>query len=485
MDQHRRNAFVGDYFGIVSGRDQEKENGCQMNQKQLLTLVVCGLLIGGLGYVLYNQKAASWKATDTAMGQKILKEFPLNDITQVRLKQADGELTLAKVDEQWTVKERWNYPANFNEVGDLLRKVWELKGVQTLEVGPSQYGRLKLLSPDKEKGTNTATLLDFKDKSGKTVRSLLLGKSATRGSEDNSSPYGGGAFPVGRYIAVPENTRTVWLVSETFSDAEPKPDRWLNKDFFKVEKLKSISITHTNETNSWKISREKEGGDLELADKKPGEEFDKNKAVQAGSALSYPSFNDVVNPATKPEETGMDKATLAKIETFDDFVYTVKVSPSTNDNYNLQLAVEGSFARQRTPGKDEKPDDKTKLDKEFQDKTKKLDDKLKQEKGYEKWTYVVSKWTVDPLLKDRKDFLAEKKEEKKGDTNATTSIPPVEIKPTVTPTPAPEIKAEVKPTEAKKDATSEVVTPKPNDSNKPATTPASETPPPLPESKPK
>jgi hypothetical protein len=392
-----------------------------MNRKQLIILVVVGLVIGGLGVILYNRRAADWKATDVAMGQKILKDFPLNDVAQVRIKQPEAELNLAKAEDQWTVKERWNYPANFSEVSDLLRKIWELKSVQTLSVGPSQYGRLELLSPDKQKGTNVGTLLEFKDKAAKPLRSLLLGKKATRNSE-SASPFGGGDYPVGRYVALPENPQNVWLISESFTEVEAKPDRWLNKDFFKVEKLRSISVTHTNATNSWRLSREKEGGDLQLADAKPGEEFDKNKAYSAGNALSYPSFNDVVNPQAKPEEIGLDQPILAKLETFDNFAYTVKAAKAkgtNDDNYNLQMTVTADLVKQRTPGKDEKPEDKDKLDKEFQEKLKKLEEKLKQEKGYEKWTYVVSKWSIDPLLKDRKDLLAEKKaEEKKPETSS-------------------------------------------------------------------
>ena len=49
----------------------------------------------------------------------------------------------------------------------------------------------------------------------------------------------------------------------------------------------------------------------------------------------------------------------------------------------------------------------------------KLEEKLKAEKAYEKWTYVVSKWTIDPLFKERKDLLVEKKEEKKEEPKAT------------------------------------------------------------------
>ena len=45
----------------------------------------------------------------------------------------------------------------------------------------------------------------------------------------------------------------------------------------------------------------------------------------------------------------------------------------------------------------------------------KLEEKLTQEKAFEKWTYLVSGWTVDSLLKERSQLLTEKKEEKKDE----------------------------------------------------------------------
>src|SRR6185369_2964979 len=129
-----------------------------------------------------------------------------------------------------------------------------------------------------------------------------------------------------------------------------------------------------------------------------------------------PSFTDV-STNSSPEQTGLNKPLLAKIETTDGFNYEIKagnkVSPD-KDDYYFQLAVTGNFPKERTAGKDEKPEDKAKLDKEFQDKIKKLEEKLKAEKAFEKWTYVVSKWTIDPLFKERKDLLVEKKEEPKA-----------------------------------------------------------------------
>src|SRR3989442_11467858 len=91
------------------------------------------------------------------------------------------------------------------------------------------------------------------------------------------------------------------------------------------------------------------------------------------------------------------------------------------DNYYLSMNVPADLPKERTPGKDEKPEDKEKLDKEFKEKISKLDEKLKQEKAYEKWTYLVSKWTVDPLLKEQKDLLVEKKEEPKKEETENPS----------------------------------------------------------------
>jgi hypothetical protein len=394
-----------------------------MNRKQLTLLSVLVIVVGGLGLLLKSRKTSSWQAGGSAIGQKLLPDFPMNDVSQITITQGSTNLNLAKQEDLWRVQERWNYPANFTEIGDLLRKMWDLKVVQSVKVGPTQYGRLELLPPGK--GTNAGTLVEFKGKDAKTIQSVLLGKKYVRSGE-SSSPFGGGDWPVGRYVLVQNSTPTIAVISDPLTDVEPKPDRWLNKDFFKVEKLRAISVVSTNATNSWKLTRDTEGGDLKLADKKEEEQFDTTKASSVGYALSSPSFNDVVSPEAKPEDTGMNQPLVATLETFDSFTYTVKVGSKTGeDNYHLQVSVKADITKERTPGKDEKPEDKEKLDKEFQEKVKKQEEKLKQEQAYEKWTYLVSKWTIDPLFKERKDFMTEKKEEKKDDQTAT---PPVEKK---------------------------------------------------------
>jgi hypothetical protein len=394
-----------------------------MNRKQLTTLIVACVVLGVIGWIIYNKRNSD-EGSDARMGQKVFKDFPVNDVDRIAIRQGSAQVNLVKQNDVWGVQERNNYPANFGNISEFLRKVWELKVAQPQQVGPSQLGRLELLPPDK--GANSGTLVEFKDKSGKNINSLLLGKKHMRkGESDNSGFGGGGGWPDGRYIMVGNDIQTVAVVSDAMSNIEPKPEDWLNKDFFKVENLKSIAVASTNATNSFRLEREKEGGEWKLADAKPGEQLDTGKSGSVTSALSSPSFNDVATN-TAPDKTGMDKPIVAKLTTFDGFNYEAKVGGKTGeDNYYFQVAVEASLPKERTAGKDEKPEDKTKLDKEFKEKNDKLQEKLKTEKDYAKWTYVVTKWSIDPLLKERKDLLAEKKEEPKpATTNAVPSLVP-------------------------------------------------------------
>ena len=166
-----------------------------MNRKQFFILLVVGLVVGGFALSLVNRRHASFKTSDTGTAEKVLPNFPINDIVQLRVTQGTNVLNLIRSNDIWSVKERNGYPANYSEISDLLRKLWELKPNQEVKVGASQLGRLDLLEPGK--GTNSGTLLEFMDKSGKPLQSLLLGKKFMR--ELGEAQPSGGA-PNGRYV---------------------------------------------------------------------------------------------------------------------------------------------------------------------------------------------------------------------------------------------------------------------------------------------
>jgi len=381
-----------------------------MNRKHFLILLVLVLVLGAWGINQWRRQTSSWAGGGTAIGQKLLGEFAVNDVAQISIKHGTNELMLAKKNELWRVTQRGDYPANFPEISSLLLKLKELKVVQTETVGPSQLPRLEL-APS---GTNSPTTVEFRDAGGKAIKTLLLGKKHLKsgGQRSPMEEGGDGGFPDGRYVMAGGASDHVALISDPLANLEPNPEPWLNKDFFKVEKARSIVVTFPSATNSWKLVRETEGGALKLAETKPGEELDSGKASGAGNPFSSPSIDDVVVGAT-PEQTGLKQPTVVAIETFDGFNYTINVGAKTNENYFLTLTVAATLPKERTAGKDEKPEDKARLDKEFADQQKKLEEKLTAEKSYEPWTYLVAGWTVDSVLKERSQLLVEKKEEPK------------------------------------------------------------------------
>ncbi|HTH50093.1 MAG TPA: DUF4340 domain-containing protein [Candidatus Limnocylindria bacterium] len=389
-----------------------------MKSKQLLVLVVAAAVLGGGGLWVLNNREADFGRSTTDMGGKLLGTFDVNAVAGLRLTQGTNTLNVVKSGEGWIVKERGGYPANFGEIAELVRKLADLKVAQPLRVGASRLGMLELTK-------DTATTVELLGSDGKAIKTLLVGKKHSRGGAEDSSPFGGGPMPDGRYVMTGNDLASVAVVADPLSSANAKPEEWLAKDFIKVEQPVYVQVTAAEATNSFQLTRTNEFADWTLTDLKPGEEADKNKLSGFGSVLSGPGFNDVlVNPDLKA--LGLDHPTETVIRTATGFTYKVHVGNlSGEESYPMQVNVDASLATTRTPGKEEKPEEKAKLDKEFADKLAKQQEKLKAEQALSKWTFTVSKWTLDSLLKKRGDLLADKKTEGKppGETPATVIDP--------------------------------------------------------------
>ncbi|MDB6058730.1 MAG: uncharacterized protein JWO95_2574, partial [Verrucomicrobiales bacterium] len=325
-----------------------------MNRKQLSILVVVAVVIGIAGILAMKNRQQSWTESSAALGQKLLANLPVNDVTQIHIK-GSSELNLVKKDDSWRVAERGDYPANYSEISDFILKSADLKVLQSEPIGASQLARMELEAPGKT-GGNNATLLEFKGAGGKTIQSVLLGKKHERKS-DRPSPYGGmDNMPDGRYVMRADDKKNVLLISDPLSNVEPNADHWLNKDFFKVEKVKAITFNSTNAASSWKVTRDTESAPWKLVDAKAGEVLDTNKVSALGSTLNFPSFVDV--STNSAADAGLDKPMTLAVETFDNFTYNIKLGKVTpENNYYTQISVTANLPKERTPGKDEKPED--------------------------------------------------------------------------------------------------------------------------------
>ena len=370
-----------------------------MSSRQLTLLLVVALVLGATGWLLFHRGARSWESPANAGNDKVLA-FPLNDVAHITINDGTSELNLVNQQEQWVVRERANFPANFEQVRRLLQKIWNLKPVQTLQVGPSQFARLDLVAPAKEpKG---GTLLDLKDKNDKRIAALLIGKEYLRKSNQS---FGPADVPAGRYVMPEDGSQRVFLVADPLPEVVTKTERWIAHDFVKIEKPKSISLVGTTAAMQWKIQRETESADWRFAEAKPGVEIDPTKVSSLAGTLSNLSFADVLDPKATPESTGLDKPATATIETFDGFTYVLAIGMPREEKYPVTIAVTAALPVQRAAAPDEKAEDKKKFDDEFSARNKTLEEKLAKERKFEGRPFLINKFTIDQLLKIRTDLI--------------------------------------------------------------------------------
>ena len=277
--------------------------------------------------------------------------------------------------------------------------------MQDVKIGPSQLARLQLTEP--APGSTNGTLLDLKGAGDKRLAALLLGKKNLRNPDQPASE--GGGIAAGRYVMGQDGSNRVFLVSDTFDEIQMKPEQWLNRNFVKIENPKSIAVAGTAPAMNWKIVRDAAASPWKLVDAKPGEELDNAKASGVASLFAGASFADVLPPDASVAETGLDKPSIVRIESFDNFLYELRIGKLMGENYPVLVSVKAELPKERTPVAGEKPEDKAKLDQEFQAKQKQLTDKLATEQELPACPYLVGKFTIDQVLKDRALLMAAKK----------------------------------------------------------------------------
>jgi len=389
-----------------------------MNRKTFLILLVLLLVLGGAGLALFWQDLGVWRSTGSKIGSKPFEKLATSQVAQIRLFDGSNEATLALKDGRWVVRQRGDYSANVQEIGDLLVKLPDWKVVQTENVGASLLPRLNLIAPaenaradakadakaDGKAETKTATKaegrgtqLELADKSGAVIGSILLGKIVVK-KEPSPLPIQQ-ETPVGRYV-LSQGAQPVLVMSDALKNASAKPEAWLAKDFFKADRIKSLTVS--GEGAAWKIARKEEYDPWKFAEGTG--ELDPGKAVAAVNALNALVFTDLATDV-KPES--LDKPRTFVADTYDNLVYTLKVAPKPGSgDYYLTVNVSGEPLRARTLEANEKAADKERLDKQFEDALKKLDDRIKLEKSLGGWVYVVSAKTLEPLLKPRAELVA-------------------------------------------------------------------------------
>ncbi len=383
-----------------------------MKKNQLLVLLALAVVLGTAGVYFQISRSAGWN--DVKMDRRILQGLPINDIAKIQIRSSTATVTLEKKQNQWGVAERNDYPADFDKIRDLTRTLWQLKAVRDMEIGPSQFERLKIAAVGQ--GNESGLEINLKGENNSSVGSLILGKMMEQGEDATRGV-------AGRFVYNPLRKDRVYLVAETFANIDPiSVGSWLDKTFVAPGELREIEQSPWSNNQGWKIVRDTPKGEWKLLDAPDGETLEK----QFGRAVANfaPSFVDVRPASISTDETGLNEPFRVQLTTFDGFKYDFAIGKSGPDKTRyVKFEVGAQLNTARTPEPNESPEDKKKKDQEFEKKIAELRQRLESEKKLEQWVYLVPDWNLDQLLKRRDEILA--KPSPTPAPNPSSSGPPV------------------------------------------------------------
>jgi len=157
----------------------------------------------------------------------------LNNVDTLKVKSDQDEFTLYKKGEDWFVKERWNFPADFDLTKRTLIDLADAKILERKTSNPEQYGYLGIEGTEEGGSSIQVTLLDGEEE----VAGLILGRERELGQT-------GGArqFYVRRAGEAPS-----WL-AEGYLNINPLMLNWIKSEVMNIarERIAEVNIIQPN-----------------------------------------------------------------------------------------------------------------------------------------------------------------------------------------------------------------------------------------------
>lgn len=376
-----------------------------MNRKSFLiftavTVVVAAAAIA-VGY-------SSRPAAPPRAGAKLFPQFEAQatSIQSLTVTQGSKTVTINRTADGWVIADKNNFPAQ----SDLVRKaVVALSEMQTFEpktIEPARYDKLQVEDPAGKDAKSK--LLTFKDKDGKVLASVIVGRANT------NAP--GGQERV--YVRKPDD-KQAWLAT---GDPAVKADvaDWMDKALvdIKGERVKEVTLTTAANATMTVAKAKLEDKDYALANVPEGRKTKEPRIVGAVAV----ALDDVVAEDAKPigeVDFTKNKKGTAVVKTFDGVTINVEMvevekpgqadKPEKDREKEVWAKISASF--DEAAALKEKPkDSKLLLSAEAKAQVDAVNKRGKD------WAYRLNRNAERYLNFVTEDLLEEKKEEKKDET---------------------------------------------------------------------
>ena len=394
-----------------------------MKSRTVIILWAAAVILGIIACIVqFGSKDDSTSRTKLAPGDKLIADLPMREITQVFVSQGDTstEIKLAGAD-TWQVAERDNYPTNRELLRNLLGALNEIKITQAYPADSKHHARFGLAESSDEESERGLRVI-IKKADGSIAADIFLGK------------YSGTSRSGGRFTRRASDNSGVYAVGETFPGITADPKDWLDTNFIKIQRIKTISVAAPEdpEFKTWTLIRHpntdgtvNEKGQFKVENMTEDEVMQLTSTSPLRNLFSFASFQDILTEQQANKTTNPDKKLkrVATITTFDGLTYTITFWPQKDKPKDsnadprlpavqasnlLTVSVTADLKEKRIPAEGEKPEEAKKLDAQHTDQQKALKEKLASTKVFEGRIYQVGQSVVAPLQKQRSDFVKTK-----------------------------------------------------------------------------
>lgn len=285
-----------------------------MKLDKFAVVVLITLIIGGAA-LYFSQKEAE-QLEDKESGQLFASDLAkrINDVASIKIKETSAETNLNFEDNKWRLQEKAGYPADFSQVKQLIVNVSNFETIESKTSQPEKYSRLGVQAVGEE-GEVDSKQIDFMDKAGNMIQSIIVGKQ-----QDSRAPGADSALYVRK-----TNDKLSWLVEGSLRMPVDHVT-WLDKTIIDIKStaIQSVSITH-DDGSKLTISKGSEEDKHFKVDNLPSGAELKSESVadSLANGLQNLTFTDV---SKRNDFTTEDKKpTTIQYKTFAGLVITVKL----------------------------------------------------------------------------------------------------------------------------------------------------------------
>ncbi len=366
-----------------------------MRKSNFIILFITAAVIVLLAVFARWMERKSISSDEMSLGEKPLKDLPVNDFTRIALYRGDKpEVMLIKDEDSWKLANRGGYPANFAKIRDFLRSLIDVRIKQVADIPSSRFEAVGFAGDEAVKLVLSRNAKD-------AGMEIIFGANHIR--EVASEEFGLQRRPDGRYVHIPGENLSFVTDSMFYDLSSPDASDWLKKDFAGIEKPESIKLTDEDGETLWALAA---GEDGKLAPVPAPQEgtVNKSKVSSVRNRLSSLSFEDVVAANEKTlAETGLDNAKLL-VAASDKKKLSLSIGKKEKSYYFVKVDVEYLDKEKSSAKEKASAEDESERAEDTAGKTE-TPEKEKPEMDFSRWIYLVNDYIIDDFTADAPDFI--------------------------------------------------------------------------------